>query len=1533
MTRSENQNTEEIIKELCLCNGLSYEKIDEDGEETVVLEMFFSGYPRMEGLSYFPNLTVLTLVGQSIQKISGLESCPLLKELWIAECQLTQIENIHYCSNLEKLYLYHNKIAVIENLERLTKLEVIWLNNNQIEVIQGLHTLQNIKDLNLAGNLISKIGNCLDPNEQIERLNLSGNRLCSFKELTNLARLPHLKDLGLGDPQYSPNPVCLLCNYAIHVLFHMPELQRLDTYDVTHRQVKDLAESTVMKKIMYYNMRVKTVYRQLNEMLEKLKEEKCKLLKVPEKCIKILTFTAKHIERELTKLQVSDKIRRKICNANGCHQRTTEIGSSEISKKLEDATEDLSIGQQFCHKLQTLKERITFWTKQLDGIDILYQEEVKRKLESKDLIVQFLLTELETVGNIRFEEGCPSDTWYNSCYDLILSRFCAWDFKMYGVTGVKIKRISKVNNRILRQKFEEAFQAFFDQEEINMPEGSSEKRGNFTGTYRRMLEYLFYVFDPKVPVGNKELLQVLEDGFKESGKGKQYDCGDAVMLSNSLSLCEVPRIEYLQQQEKIKEKDKRDPESYRYGKVIIAKVFLGHSIQACGKEPIRQIDYLTANSVFRPRKTKSSMCVNNETIYCKEHTNCDCSLRHCEWFVFDHELVLPEYIIEFEYITLGKGQSQCSTMSIYEEENKNKTEASILSLDLKLDEEIINMKPVLKPRPKIISLDEKTVLSVAKARISSDVVVLNLHGNSLTKLKDIARFTGLRKLIISFNEFSSLEDVSYLSNLEYLDASHNRVITLEGFKNLAKLKYLDLSWNQLKKTKEINTLCKHASQLLTLHLGNNPWQKPASVHFTAISRLRTLTHLDGIVVTEEVVAEALRFTTGAKITQMSLLLHARTDKERPHTLSLLSSAQILSQTSKSKLDINSEFDPKCYSLITSLTLDGQKLYKIANLERLEHLQWASFNNNNISKIEGLEHCFNLEELSFDENCISKLEGISKLTKLVRLSVNNNQLTDLDQQVIDNLSHLHFLSAENNSISSMAGLQKAYSLIELYLSNNKISTNQEIYHLKNLNNLVILDLYGNLIQKKKGNYRMFVIFHLPALKALDGDAIDSLEIENAKDVFGGRLTSDMIVENCGKSFLEIEELNWKESNIRNVDLTPVDQFRNVQIVNLENNSLTSFSGLIFLPNVKILNLNYNHIESILPRQKSQNHLTNKQILHQKVTSSGYGQQTVSKTSRDVGIIEILSPVMESLEELHLGYNGINNLPQLQLSRLKHLKSLFLEGNEITQIDGLESLYCLQELVLDHNRIKVINESSFVKQSCLLELHLEENRIRELNNLQPLIKLKKLFIGYNKIQEMSEVEKLEAFPTLKEISVFGNPISRKMYYRPLLVSRLPRLQVLDGTSVSIEERSRAELHFAEQQTLLVTNPAYDVILPGSSSVLTKQSSLRVTNMTLSGGMSTCLGPDHVSYIVEDTLSNDLNKYKKSKPQIMGLVNSSRSIHGEIAFRQLKGGTSNSATHLTHPNTFSRTIYMLPSAQLYANNQESESRIPNNGNYRPN
>ncbi|KAM4667360.1 LOW QUALITY PROTEIN: leucine-rich repeat-containing protein 9 [Amazona ochrocephala] len=108
----------------------------------------------------------------------------------------------------------------------------------------------------------------------------------------------------------------------------------------------------------------------------------------------------------------------------------------------------------------------------------------------------------------------------------------------------------------------------------------------------------------------------------------------------------------------------------------------------------------------------------------------------------------------------------------------------------------------------------------------------------------------------------------------------------------------------------------------------------------------------------------------------------------------------------------------------------------------------------------------------------------------------------------------------------------------------------------LTNLMIWDISRN-IAWKQDHYQLFVLFHHPSLKALDGTAV----------------------------------------------------FRNVFSVNLQDNNLMSFSG-IFIPNAKVLCLNYTHIEPVLPGQKSPNQVTKRQQLY-KVASHGYGQQALAK----------------------------------------------------------------------------------------------------------------------------------------------------------------------------------------------------------------------------------------------------------------------------------------------------------------------------------
>ncbi|KAF3701209.1 Leucine-rich repeat-containing protein 9 [Channa argus] len=1460
---------EELIKELCIVNGLSCEKIVQEGSNISSLEIFFTGFPRMVGLSFFPMLSQLTIVGQNIKNIEGLECCPLLRELWVVQCHLTGIYGLQNCLQLEKLYLYDNEICEIKNLELQVNLQVLWLNNNCISHIQGLNTLRNLKELNLADNIIEKIGHSLDPNASLENLNLSGNKISSFKELTPLAHLPHLTELALKDPMSTPNPVCLLCNYATHVLYHMPGLQRLDSYDISSKQVKEAAESTVMKKIMYYNMRVRGAQRTLAETRIRLIQRKQTLLQLPEECIRAHSHALKNLERELFKEPAGCKMLE--CEPGRLNQRGE--GSADRRDPTIDFSHDPSVGPKILIKMEALRERLMFWTRRLNEIEAWYEQELAQATNMMEYTVQFLLMELESVGNIRLEEGCSTDPWFTSCRDLLLSRFSHSDHKRHGITGIKIDRVIRIHNSALRLRFEDKLHGLL---------ASEESATISHRTYRRWLEHLFYIADSENNSERDDILSIVETGFKTAEQYKLLGREAAVPLANYLSLTEQPGIEHaLCQATRGNSKRIMDTIPLRHGQIIVSKVFLGHSMPIQEGKPVDRSRYPKTYSVYRNVDIKNRTTLSGEKHRSsKAHTGSDCSPAQRQWFVFDQELVLPEYIIFFDYITGDQKQPAVLCCGTDIDEN-----------NIILDKDVLNMEPVLKQQPKLLSLDEKILLSVARANVLSQITVLNLHGNSLSKVKEVSCLTALRHLTISFNQFTRLDDISHMPNLEFLDASFNHLVSLEGLKGLRQLKQLDVRWNKLTKAREDTAvLRKHTPALLKLDTRYNPWKRPATVRTIILGRLTTITHLDDMMVTEEAAAEAVQMVAASRINQASLMAHSSTNSDRSRSLSLLSTAQLLCLSSPAPWGLNRELELDWTAKITALNLDSQRISKLINLDKLINLRWASFNDNDISKVEGLDCCLKLEELSLNNNNISILNGLSKLHCLSKLSVDGNQLSSLDISLLKQLPNLSFLSVDNNCITSLHGIQRVYSLLELHIANNQITTSRDIYYLKRLTNLIILDLYGNPLVEKLENYRIYVVFHLTSLKALDGTAVEVTECESAKDMFGGRLTPEMVAEKLGHSnYTDITYLTLKSCSIRMVDLSPADLFGSLYCVNLDHNNLTSFSGLIYLPNIKALCLNYNHIESILPRQKV--HLTNRQMLYSKVHSSGYGQQSTSRVSRETGATGSLEPLMGSLEVLYLSHNGISNMANLQLSRLTNLKALFLQDNEISMVEGLEGLHQLRELVLDRNRIKTLTEKSFIGQNTLLKLHLAENRIRELNNLDPLTELRKLFLSLNKLQDITELDKLEVLPSLTELSVIGNPVARNSLHRPAVVLRLSQLQVLDGVMVTLEERTRAELLYVDSSPCSQypgdSLPTGEIILPGLLPLVPRNTPLKV--ISISRGLQNFMhGHEILSRNMDDAQSHYTFKHKKHK-----YSNASRNGQSDIAFKHVQRTGSNLPT----------------------------------------
>ena len=98
---------------------------------------------------------------------------------------------------------------------------------------------------------------------------------------------------------------------------------------------------------------------------------------------------------------------------------------------------------------------------------------------------------------------------------------------------------------------------------------------------------------------------------------------------------------------------------------------------------------------------------------------------------------------------------------------------------------------------------------------------------------------------------------------------------------------------------------------------------------------------------------------------------------------------------------------------------------------------------------------------------------------------------------------------------------------------------------------------------------------------------------------------------------------------------------------------------------------------------------------------------------------------------------------------------LTDNAIITLGNIPLMRRLRTLLLANNRISVFSQSLHLSAPNLTTLVLTNNSISELGDLEPLKDIK----------------------SLKYLSLLGNPVREKKWYRDWLVWRIPGLRVLD------------------------------------------------------------------------------------------------------------------------------------------------------------
>ena len=147
----------------------------------------------------------------------------------------------------------------------------------------------------------------------------------------------------------------------------------------------------------------------------------------------------------------------------------------------------------------------------------------------------------------------------------------------------------------------------------------------------------------------------------------------------------------------------------------------------------------------------------------------------------------------------------------------------------------------------------------------------------------------------------------------------------------------------------------------------------------------------------------------------------------------------------------------------------------------------------------------------------------------------------------------------------------------------------------------------------------------------------------------------------------------------------------------------------------------------------------------------------------------------------------------LSSLQFLQVLDLSNNDINAISGLDNLP-IRELSLEGNNLLTLH--GLCKLEQLSYLNVARNNITCLAPLSHCAQLTYLDAQYNDIRIIRQVEFLKDLEWLRSIVLLGNPASLIPFYRYKVIHIVPLLQMLDRTTVSIEEKIKSANMFHDE-----------------------------------------------------------------------------------------------------------------------------------------
>ncbi|KAK8865912.1 hypothetical protein IAR55_001060 [Kwoniella newhampshirensis] len=314
------------------------------------------------------------------------------------------------------------------------------------------------------------------------------------------------------------------------------------------------------------------------------------------------------------------------------------------------------------------------------------------------------------------------------------------------------------------------------------------------------------------------------------------------------------------------------------------------------------------------------------------------------------------------------------------------------------------------------------------------------------------------------------------------------------------------------------------------------------------------------------------------------------------------------------------FEPH-WEELRSINLKGKGADSVARLkEFLPKLDEVNLDNNLIAYLSGIPS--SVRTLHVASNRLTSLTSVNHLRNLQYLDISKNQLDSVAQ--LDCLKHLRELKADDNAITSLSGIMDMDCLIRFSVANNKIErvdlTNAKWSKMESLN------LANNRIKAVRGLHRLTAVASI----TLDGNQLESLSPSKPMPTVRVLRFSDnhlthfdlslfpklrtLYADNNRLSHLVRSETHSASGRLENLSLRNqrktsslrlgLKDLENVKRLYLSGNALrddffpsSPLYALLYLevagckmstwpkdfavkmPNLKILNLNYNYLRDL------------------------------------------------------------------------------------------------------------------------------------------------------------------------------------------------------------------------------------------------------------------------------------------------------------------------------------------------------------------